>query len=127
MTQAWTKVSFRKMAGITLLLKLLPNAVLFVRAESIVTDHLALQTGQHKLHAENHEQNAHEQQRLVVNRFIDKEAAADYDDKIYQQTQQERPEAQRDKKAQRIAQEGRQKQHVEQIDQATRKTPHPIL
>src|SRR5258707_2391092 len=119
---SWFKAASERFSD-KLLVKFLANAVLFVGTEGIVANHLALQAGQHKLHTEDHQQNANKQQWLVMNRLINKETAANHNCQIDQNTQHQCPEAQRHEQAQRLAQERRQKQHIEQIDQATCETP----
>src|SRR5262245_38775694 len=95
------------------LVEFLANTILFVRAESKVTDHLTLQAGQHKLHAKDHQQDTNQQQRLVADRLVGEKTAAKNDREIYQDTQQECPEAEWHEETQRLAQEGGQKQDIQ--------------
>ena len=48
-----------------------------------MANHLALQPGEDKLHAKDHEQNTDKQQGLVVDRLVDEEIAFDDNIDVY--------------------------------------------
>src|SRR5579871_2270784 len=89
--------------------------------------HLALQASQDKLNTENHQQDADEQRWLVMDRLVNEEHTAYDHVEVYQRAQQECPEAHRAKEAQGRAQEGRQEEYVQQVDQAAREASRAKL
>ncbi len=89
--------------------------------EGVVANHFALQTGQNKLNAKEHENDTHKEQWLIVNWPVVKEVTADHHVGINEHTSKEGPEAQWAKEPQGGTHERREKEDVEQVYQAASK------
>jgi len=74
-----------------------------------MANHFTLQASQYKLDTKDHEQDADEEQRLVVYRLMRKEVASNDNKHIHHHTQEKCPEAQRGEETQGRTQEGRKK------------------
>src|SRR5260370_34881309 len=79
--------------------KFLPDTVLFIGSESIVANHLALQARHKEIHANDHQEDTHEEKWLVVDRLMRNKTANDHKN-VYQCANKKCPKTQRTEKSQ---------------------------